>query len=109
MAEFNGKFAVAAAEKGSAFRRCSRTDLNWIFTVQAERMVAKDNTVAVGDRRWQLEKTRFRQTVAGCMVTIHEHSDGTVSIRYGPHVVGRFARLRGPLFLRHGGELPLRR
>jgi len=90
IAEFNGKFAVAAAEKGSAFRRCSRTDLNWIFTVQTERMVAKDNTVAIGDRRWQLEKTRFRYTLAGCTVTIHEHLDGTVSMRYGPHVVGRF-------------------
>ena len=90
IAEFNGKFAVAAAEKGSAFRRCSRTDLNWIFTVQTERMVAKDNTVAIGDRRWQLEKTRFRHTLAGCTVTIHEHLDGTVSMRYGPHVVGRF-------------------
>jgi transposase len=97
IAEFNGKFAVAAAEKGSAFRRCSRTDLNWIFTVQTERMVAKDNTVAIGDRRWQLEKTRFRYTLAGCTVTIHEHLDGTVSMRYGPHVVGRFAADGAPL------------
>ena len=97
IAEFNGKFAVAAAEKGSAFRRCSRTDLNWIFTVQTERMVAKDNTVAIGERRWQLEKTRFRHTLAGCTVTIHEHLDGTVSMRYGPHVVGRFDASGAPL------------
>jgi transposase len=90
IAEFNAKFAVTAAEKGSAFRRCSRTDLNWIFTVQTERMVTQDNTVAIGDRRWQLEKTRFRHTLAGCTTTIHEHLDGTVSMRYGPHVVGRF-------------------
>jgi hypothetical protein len=97
MAEFNGKFTVAAAEKGSAFRRCSRTDLNWIFTVQTERMVAKDNTVAIGERRWQLEKTRFRHTLAGWTVTIHEHLDGTVSMRYGPHVVGRFDASGAPL------------
>jgi transposase len=97
IAEFNGKFAVVAAEKGSAFRRCSRTDLNWIFTVQTERMVAKDNTVAIGDRRWQMEKTRFRHTLAGCTVTIHEHLDGTVSMRYGPHVVGRFDASGAPL------------
>ena len=31
--EFNSKFQVAAAEKGTAFRRTSRSDLNWIFTV----------------------------------------------------------------------------
>lgn len=97
VAEFNRKFTVPAVGKGTAFRRCSRTDLNWIFTVQTERVVAKDNTVAIGDRRWQLEKARFRHTLAGCTVTIHEHLDGAVSIRYGPHVVGRFEANGAPL------------
>ena len=90
IAEFNAKFTVAASEKGTAFRRTSRTDLNWIFTVQTERIVAKDNTIAIADRSWQIDKTRFRSTLAGCTVTVHEHLDATVSIRYGPHVVGRF-------------------
>ena len=88
--EFNSKFSVPAAEKGTAFRRTSRGDLNWIFTVQTERVVGKDNTVAIGDRLWQIDKTRFRSTLAGSTVTIHEHLDETVSIRFGPHVVGRF-------------------
>ena len=90
IAEFNEKFKVPAKEKGTAFRRTSRTDLNWVFTVQTERVVANDNTVAIGDRSWQLEKSRFRHSLAGSTVTIHEHLDGTVSIRFGPHVVGRF-------------------
>jgi transposase len=88
--EFNARFSVAAEEKGTAFRRTSRSDLNWIFTVQTERVVAKDNTVAMGSRLWQIDKTRFRNTLAGSTVTIHEHLDETVSIRFGPHVVGRF-------------------
>jgi len=88
--EFNGKFRVEAAEKGTAFRRTGRGDLNWIFTVQTERVVGKDNTVAIGDRRWQIEKTPLARTLAGATVTIHEHLDGTTSIRYGPHVVGRY-------------------
>jgi transposase len=88
--EFNAKFTVAAAQKGTAFRRCNRTDLDWVFTVQTERVVAKDNTVAIGDRSWQIEKSRFRHTLAGCTVMIHEHLDGRISIRYGPHVVARF-------------------
>jgi hypothetical protein len=92
IAEFNAKFTVAAAEKGTAFRKASRTDLNWVFTIQNERAVAKDNTVAIGSRHWQIDKTWFRHTLAGSTVTIHEHLDGTVSIRYGPHVVGRFSR-----------------
>ena len=90
IAEFNTKFQVAAAQKGTAFRRTSRTDLDWIFTVQSERVVAKDNTVAMAERSWQLDKSRFRNTLAGSTVTIHEHLDGRVSIRWGPHTVGRF-------------------
>ena len=57
--QFNAQFSVAAAEK-TAFRRPSRSDLYWIFTPQTERVVAKDNTVAIGSRHWQIEKTRFR-------------------------------------------------
>src|SRR5664279_766927 len=101
--EFNAKFRVPAEEKGTAFRRTSRTDLNWIFTVQTERVVAKDNTVAIADRLWQIDKTRFRSTLAGSTVTIHEHLDETISIRFGPHVVGRFDR-KGEKLLDPGAE-----
>lgn len=90
IAEFNQKFTVIPAQRGTAFRHCSRTDLDWVFTIQTERVVAKDNTVAIAERSWQLDKNRFRSTLAGCTVTIHEHLDGTVSVRYGPHTVGRF-------------------
>ena len=92
IAEFNRKFSVAAEQKGTAFRRTSRSDLNWIFTVQTERVVDKDNTVAIGSQVWQIEKTKFCSTLARSTVTIHEHLDQTVSIRYGPHVVGRYSR-----------------
>ena len=101
--EFNSKFSVPAAEKGTAFRRTSRGDLNWIFTVQTERVVGKDNTVAIGDRLWQIDKTRFRSTLAGSTVTIHEHLDETVSIRFGPHVVGRFDS-KGEKLINPGAE-----
>ena len=97
IAAFNRKFTVAAEQKASAFRRCSRSDLDWVFTVQTERTVAKDNTVTIGERVWQIEKSRFRSTLAGCSVTIHEHLDGRVSLRYGPHVIGRFDHQGRPL------------
>jgi transposase len=90
IARFNEQFTIAAEQKGTAFRRTGRSDLDWIFTVQTERVVAKDNTVAIADRSWQIGKTRFRHTLAGSTVTIHEHLNGEVSIRFGPHVVGRF-------------------
>jgi transposase len=88
--QFNARFSAPAAEKGTAFRRTGRSDLNWIFSVQTERVVDQDNTVAIGDRSWQIDKTRFRSTLAKSTVTIHEHLDETVSIRFGPHVVGRY-------------------
>jgi hypothetical protein len=47
---FDRKFAVAPEQKASAFRRSGRSDLDWIFTIQTERIVAKDYTVAIGDR-----------------------------------------------------------
>jgi hypothetical protein len=104
IAELNSKFAVAAKEKGTAFRSCSRKDLDWVFTIQTERVVAKDNTVAIADRRWQIDKTRFRYTLAGCTVTIHEHLDGLISIRYGPHLVARFDQLGNPISSRRAAR-----
>jgi transposase len=85
--EFNAKFAVAAKERGTAFRKTSRADLDWIFSVQCERAVARDNTITFRDQIWQLEKTRWRHSLAGCTVSVHEHLDGRTSVRYGPHLV----------------------
>jgi hypothetical protein len=65
IARFNEQFTKAAEAQGTAFRRTSRTDLNWIFSIQTERVVAKDNTVAIADRLWQIGKTRFRHTFSG--------------------------------------------
>jgi transposase len=93
--EFNRKFAVKAALTGTAFRKCGRRDLDVVFSIQTERVVAKDNTVSIGARWWQIEKCRWRYSLAGQTVTIHQHLDGTVSIRYGPHVVGRYTKGRG--------------
>jgi len=95
--EINRKFAVPAAARGHAFVPVGSQDLNRIFSVQQERGVAPDNTVRLGDRRWQLERTRWRGTLAGCRVTICEHLDGQVSIVYGPHVVGRYTAEGNPL------------
>ena len=87
IAEFNSKFAVPAKERGTAFRKAHRSDLDWIFSIQTERVVARDNTIAFRDQIWQLEKTRWRYSLAGCTVTVHEHLEGRTSVRYGPHVV----------------------
>jgi hypothetical protein len=97
IAEFNSMFAKPAREKGTAFRKCDRKDLDQVFSIQTERTVAKDNTITIRDRHWQLDRTPFRRTLADCRVTICEHLDGTVSVRWGPHVVGRFDAEGRPL------------
>jgi transposase len=90
IAEFNQRFAVPAAQKGTAFVRSKRKDLDWVFSIQHERTVANDNTVAIANRVFQLEQTRWRNTLAGQTVVVHEHLDGRVSIRYGPHLVAQY-------------------
>ena len=91
VAEFNRRFSVAAAQKGTAFVRSKRKDLDLIFSVQQERVVNQDNTVQVDNRVFQIEKTRWRGTLAGATVVVHEHLDGRVSIRYGPHAIAEYA------------------
>ena len=90
IAEINRKFSVAAAEKGHAFVPVGGADLDRIFSVQTERVVAKDNTVRLDNRVWQIERTPWRGTLAGCRVTVCEHLDGRVTIVHGPHVVARY-------------------
>ncbi len=89
-AEFNRRFAVPAAAKGSAFVRTRRKDLEWVFSIQHERTVNGDNTISLDNRIIQIEKTRWRNTLAGCKVTIYEHLNGTTLVRFGPHEVARF-------------------
>ena len=48
--EFNRRFAVAAAGKGSAFVRTRRKDLDWVFSIPHERTVNGDNTIALDKR-----------------------------------------------------------
>ena len=91
MAEFNRHFAIPAAQRGTAFVRTQRKDLEWIFSLQHERTVNQDNTVTLDNRIFQIEKVRWRNTLAGGSVIIHEHLDGRVSIRYGPHLIAEYA------------------
>ena len=86
--EFNKKFTVLPAEAGTAFVRTARRDLEWIFSVQHERTVNRDNTVVVDHHVFQLQKSTWRYTLVGCTVIVHELLDGRLAIRYGPHVIG---------------------
>src|ERR1700684_2251561 len=88
--EFNRRFQVPSAQPGSAFMPCRGKDLQRIFSLQFERTVNRDNTVSFQNMTLQIEPVRWRGTLAGCTVMVHQHLDGTLSLRYGPHCIGRY-------------------
>jgi len=90
MAQFNRRFQVAAAQRGSAFLPCRRRDLNLIFSLQFERTVNRDNTVSFQNLSLQIERVRWRASLAGCQAVVHQHLDGTLSLTHGPHGLGRY-------------------
>jgi transposase len=106
LAEFNGQFARTAKQSGTAFTACHRKDLDLVFALQHDRTVARDNTVSYGNRVLQIEKSKWRFSLSGCQVTVYEHADQSLSIGYGPHVVGRYDHSGAPLL---ESSLPQRR
>ena len=97
VAEFNERFSIAPVEEGTAFVPCTRADLDRVFCLQHERVVARDNTVCFARLTLQIERQRWRGTLAGCRVTVYEHLDGTLSLGYGAHEVGRYSADGTPL------------
>jgi transposase len=111
MAEFNRRFQVPAAQRGSAFVRVAHKNLDRIFSLQYERTVNRDNTVNFQNLALQILRVTWRATLAGCSVTVHQHLDGTLSLTYGPHRLGAIVRKgwRSKQRKRRRGELWKRR
>ena len=91
LGEFNTRFQVPAAQRGSAFVRRSSRDLDLIFALQYQRTVNRDNTVSIQNLSLQMERVRWRATLAGCSVLVHQHLDGTFTITYGPQRLGHYS------------------
>jgi transposase len=105
LAEFNRRFQVPAAQRGSAFVPCRRRDLSQVFSLQFERTVNRDNTVSFLNRTLQIEPVRWRGSLAGCNVLVYQHPDGTLSLSYGPHCLGRYQADGVPLQRKASTEL----
>jgi transposase len=91
MPKHNSQFTAPAAQQGSAFVPCHRDDLDRIFSIHHERTVEADNTVSVANLRLQIERSPLRVSFAKCRVTVYQHLDGSLSIGYGPHCLGRYS------------------
>jgi len=86
----NSHFTVPAGQSGSAFVPYAGTDLNKIFSYQEERVVGNDNTVTFGRVQLQIQPQTFRFSMAKCRVLVCRHLDETISVFYGPHLLGRY-------------------
>jgi transposase len=105
IAEFNRRFQVAPRQRGNAFVPCRSRDLERVFSLQFERSVNRDNTVSFQNLSLQIERVRWRATLAGCQVVVHQHLNGTLSLTHGPHCLGRYDALGAPLSPKASAEL----
>jgi transposase len=86
----NKQFTVPAQQAGTAFVPYVGSDLNKIFSYQEERVVANDNTVRYGKICMQIQPQTFRFSMAKCRVLVCQHLDDTITLHYGPHLLGRY-------------------
>jgi transposase len=105
IAEFNRRFQVTPRQRGNAFVPCRTSDLERIFSLRFERSVNRDNTVSFQNLSLQIERVRWRATLAGCQVVVHQHLDGTLSLTHGPHCLGRYDGGGAPLPTKASAEL----
>ncbi len=86
----NRTWTVAPAGEGTAFVPYSGNSLDRIFALHHERIVGHDNCVEFCNQRFQIPPSPWRYSFAKCRVKIYEHLDGTLSIGYGPHILGHY-------------------
>ena len=88
--DFNAEFHRAPADPAPAFVPLGAVDLEQILCHQDERVVARDNTVALDGVVMQLAKQVGRRTCAGLHVLVRRHLDGQHSVWLGARRLGLF-------------------
>ncbi len=78
---YNRRFAVPAAEEGSAYRPMPEgLDPRTVFCFKGSRVVDADNTIRFGPKRLQLLPSPERASYAKATVEVHEHLDGSLAV-----------------------------
>lgn len=86
----NARFAVTAAEAGSAFVPVAEAQWRDILCIQEERVVAPDNTVAWRRERLQIPPHPTRAHFVRAKVRVHHYPDGELAIFHGPRCLVRW-------------------
>src|SRR5262249_13848054 len=90
--DFNRRFTVQPAQPGSAFTRLAAVDIALLVSLQHERVVANDNTVAFGKLSLQLPRLRDRLHLPRCPVLVHELLHASPGISVGGRQLAPFTR-----------------
>jgi len=88
----NARFAVPAAEPGSAFVAHAGAPLGKVLCIQAPREVGRDNCVAWSGRSLQIPAQPHRHHYVRATVRVHEYPDATFAIFDGPRLLARYDR-----------------
>lgn len=87
---YHRRFAVPAAESGTAFVPWIGTNLADMLCVQEHRVVANDNTVRSQGLSLQIPPDPHRCHDVKVTVRVHEHSNGTLAVCHGPRCLARY-------------------
>ena len=80
---YNRRFAVPAAEEGSAYRPLSPgISLSDVFCLKHARTAGRDNVVRFNGRRIQILPSRDRKSFAGARVEVHERTNNSLAVFY---------------------------
>ena len=88
--DYNARFAVPAAEPGTAFVPYVGRPIEDVLCVQEDRVVGADNCVSWHRRSLQIPPQRHRQHYVRATVRVHEYPDGRLAIFDGPRCLARF-------------------
>jgi len=88
--DYNARFAVPAAEEGSAFLAYAGRPLEDILCLQETRQVGRDNCVNWNGLALQIPPQRHRHHYVKASVRVHEYPDGRLAIFDGPSCLARF-------------------
>lgn len=96
IADHNRRFAVAAAEPGSAFVPFVG-ELSEILCVTSERVVGNDNCVRYQGRTLQIPAQRHRHHFVRATVRVHAYENGTLALFHGPRCLTRYRSDGSPI------------
>jgi len=87
--DHNARFAVQAAEPGTAFIPYAGRPLEDILCVQEDRQVGRDNCVPWKGRSLQIPAQHHRHHYVQAIVRVHEYPGGHLAVFDGPRILAR--------------------